>query len=349
MNESTASYHKYGKWILGKLRERRYAAKGHLNAHVIEYYVEGHRQAKPRVMTPEEARLRRLASKRAWIERNPEKNASKRKAYKAKENVRIRERDRKRRIREATKLEREATRRAKSIAREAAKAAETHRRCRRCQTIQSIEEFHFAKPGDRCRRCRSCIAKAHKERYDADPESHRQRAKDYRNRAPEIAERQREHCRQYSKQNREVINARRRRRMASNPCEKIVKSLRDRLHGLVKLGKGTKVQHTRDLYGCTVEELRAHLESLFKPGMSWANYGFHGWHIDHIRPCVSFDMSDAAQQRACFHYSNLQPLWRFENQSKGSRFTGTATPPTPSASGCLPAAESEPGEREASA
>lgn len=56
--------------------------------------------------------------------------------------------------------------------------------------------------------------------------------------------------------------------------------------------------------------------------MSWANYGFHGWHVDHIRPCDSFDLTDSKQQEQCFHYTNLQPLWSIENWSKGTKIKG---------------------------
>jgi hypothetical protein len=52
--------------------------------------------------------------------------------------------------------------------------------------------------------------------------------------------------------------------------------------------------------------------------MSWATYGFRGWHIDHIRPCAAFNLSDPEQQKVCFHFSNLQPLWAPENLSKGA-------------------------------
>jgi len=64
-------------------------------------------------------------------------------------------------------------------------------------------------------------------------------------------------------------------------------------------------------------ELRLHLERQFKDGISWDNYG--EWHIDHIRPCAKFDLSKPEEQRACFHYTNLQPLWEKENVSKGAR------------------------------
>ena len=52
--------------------------------------------------------------------------------------------------------------------------------------------------------------------------------------------------------------------------------------------------------------------------MSWDNYG--DWHIDHIRPCCSFDLSKIEEQEKCFHYSNLQPLWAEENMTKGGKY-----------------------------
>lgn len=74
----------------------------------------------------------------------------------------------------------------------------------------------------------------------------------------------------------------------------------------------------------TVEDLRAHLESQFEPGMSWSNYGRGGWHIDHIRPVSSFEftnVNDADFQR-CWALSNLQPLWEAENLSKSDAWDG---------------------------
>ena len=74
---------------------------------------------------------------------------------------------------------------------------------------------------------------------------------------------------------------------------------------------------SRQLLGCSFETARKHIESLFKPGMSWNNYG--KWHMDHIIPCASFDLRCPVQQLACCHYTNLQPLWAFDNMSKGSQ------------------------------
>lgn len=75
------------------------------------------------------------------------------------------------------------------------------------------------------------------------------------------------------------------------------------------------------LSGCSICKLRNYLEQRFQPGMTWENYG-PVWHIDHIRPCASFDLSDPLQQRECFHFSNLQPLFAKENLSKGAKYAG---------------------------
>jgi hypothetical protein len=82
------------------------------------------------------------------------------------------------------------------------------------------------------------------------------------------------------------------------------------------------------MLGCTIPELKAHLEKQFKPGMSWSNYGYRGWHIDHIIPLSSFKLSDPEQQRKATHFTNLQPLWGYENQSKSDRLP-ESSPLTP--------------------
>jgi hypothetical protein len=88
--------------------------------------------------------------------------------------------------------------------------------------------------------------------------------------------------------------------------------LRSRLIGGIK--GNFKQSTTIELLGCSIEKLKQHLESKFKPGMSWSNYG--KWHIDHIKPCARFDLSKPNEQKKCFHYTNLQPLWAEENLKK---------------------------------
>lgn len=80
-----------------------------------------------------------------------------------------------------------------------------------------------------------------------------------------------------------------------------------------------KCAATMNLLGCDASYLREYLSSKFTQGMSWENYGRTGWHIDHIIPCSSFDLSKEEEQRKCFHYTNLQPLWAEDNISKGCK------------------------------
>lgn len=88
--------------------------------------------------------------------------------------------------------------------------------------------------------------------------------------------------------------------------------IRDAIYGFIKS------QKTKDLIGCDINFLKQYIESLWKEGMSWENYG--KWHIDHIKPCASFNLSLPEQQKICFNYNNLQPLWAKENILKGSKF-----------------------------
>ena len=103
----------------------------------------------------------------------------------------------------------------------------------------------------------------------------------------------------------------------TDPEYKLASCVRSRLrHALFGAKKSS---NTFKLIGCTKEELKAWLESKFKPGMTWENHGRFGWHIDHIRPCSSFDLSKPDEQAVCFHYTNLQPLWAYENLSKSDK------------------------------
>ena len=84
--------------------------------------------------------------------------------------------------------------------------------------------------------------------------------------------------------------------------------------------RGLKSAKTLVLLGCSILEAREHIENQFKEGMNWENHGNHGWHIDHIKPCSSFDLTKAEEQNECFNYKNLQPLWAYENLKKGNKY-----------------------------
>jgi hypothetical protein len=107
------------------------------------------------------------------------------------------------------------------------------------------------------------------------------------------------------------------KRRRNDAAFRILCALRARLWDAIKRRQVVKNQTTLSFLGCGIETLCEHLESQFSPGMSWENYG--QWHIDHIRPCASFDLSKESHQRQCFHWSNLQPLWGPDNIQKGAK------------------------------
>jgi hypothetical protein len=120
--------------------------------------------------------------------------------------------------------------------------------------------------------------------------------------------------------NREKFRAARKARdarRAGDVTYRLAGNLRKRLGRAIRIGSksGSAV---RDL-GCSIEELKRHLESRFQPGMTWENWSLRGWHIDHVRPLASFDLSDREQFLAAAHHTNLQPMWAIENIVKSGR------------------------------
>lgn len=100
---------------------------------------------------------------------------------------------------------------------------------------------------------------------------------------------------------------------------KLRNNLGNRIQRAIKLQYSEKAFGTIELLGCNIETARKHIENQFTDGMSWEKFGKNGIHIDHIIPCASFDLTNPEEQKKCFHYTNLQPLWAKDNLSKGSK------------------------------
>lgn len=98
----------------------------------------------------------------------------------------------------------------------------------------------------------------------------------------------------------------------------IAANLRCRINNALRAQAADRGGALTTMLGCSIQELREHLERQFLPGMTWDNWSPDGWHIDHDRPCASFDLTDPEQQKICFHYSNLQPLWALDNLRKAA-------------------------------
>lgn len=129
----------------------------------------------------------------------------------------------------------------------------------------------------------------------------------------------------YKRQNRIWFNLWEVLRRKNNIDVRILHNLRTRVGYALKGAR--KSQHTIDLVGCAIYDLKIYLEKQFKPNMSWENYGqgMGKWNIDHITPCSVFNMIDPVEQKQCFHFSNLQPLWERGaggNLSKNDKISG---------------------------
>jgi hypothetical protein len=161
--------------------------------------------------------------------------------------------------------------------------------CSVCKETKKLDEFHVAKTKGKIRaECKLCASKNRKEYYQT-------------------------HKNETIKQNTNYQNERKKR----DPAYKIERNMRSRLYHALKKDGAYKADKTMKLVGCTPNFLKGYLEAQFTDGMSWDNYG--DWHVDHIRPCASFDLTNEDEQRICFHYKNLQPLWGPDNLEKGSK------------------------------
>jgi len=157
-------------------------------------------------------------------------------------------------------------------------------------------------------------AERNKRNYEANKEERKAKMREY-------SKANKDKRRARDKANRDRIRAKeneyRKQRYANDPEFRILISCRTRIRKALE-GIGDKTESTKELVGCSMEELKLHLESQFVEGMSWDNYG--EWHLDHIKPCDSFDLTKESEQKACFNYLNLQPLWAVDNLIKGSRY-----------------------------
>lgn len=128
----------------------------------------------------------------------------------------------------------------------------------------------------------------------------------------------------YYQKNKQRINERITNKKKTNNEFLCACRLRSYLSFTLKKAHAFKSEHTVTLLGCSFKQFVKHIESQFTQGMSWDNYGKtdSNWSLDHICPCAAFDLTDFNEQKKCFHYTNLQPLWNIDNWSKNSKYNG---------------------------
>ena len=179
------------------------------------------------------------------------------------------------------------------------------KKCTICKTYKEYEYFSLDKSrGDgksaSCKECSSTIRKNH---YKANRQSTLSKNKEWKDNN-RIRIRETERNREASRRKVDIEF-------------KIRKQLRSRLYSAVR--NGQKTGSAIENLGCSVEYFKAYLQSLFKPGMTWDNWSYNGWHIDHIIPLDSFDLNDSSQLGKACHYTNLQPLWAKDNFAKSNK------------------------------
>lgn len=173
-----------------------------------------------------------------------------------------------------------------------------YKHCSKCDSWLTLDKFYYKNTWDGLTyMCKKCFLGS--------------KSKDINKRA----------TKKYYEIHKKEIYARKRLRYHSDESFRIRQSISRRISYALHSQQVSKKSSALDLVGCNLETLKKHLEIQFDENMTWENHGTY-WHIDHIRPCASFDLSDVQQQKACFHYTNLQPLEAHENMSKRDKWVG---------------------------
>lgn len=196
--------------------------------------------------------------------------------------------------------------------------------CSKCNEDKELHEFYFRKDNNNYRKdCKTCFLKNRtpvkvvysKEKYLKNRQRRMESTTKWRKKNPQ---KESEIKKRYRLKNKDRIREYHtkycRERAKADPIFKLQCTLRKRLCKFVKNKKNSILKYL----GCDLQYLKVYLEAQFKPGMSWSNHG--DWHIDHIKPLISFNLTDENDLNIACHYSNLQPLWAIDNLIKKDKY-----------------------------
>jgi len=212
--------------------------------------------------------------------------------------------------------------------------------CRECKIDKPETEYYRRSDNGKMKKiCKECDKKYAKKWRQDNPEKREEYDKKWKQNNPEYYydEKWKEYHKKWYLDNRDECGRKgkeweknnpgrygkyKKDRCANDLIYRITCNIKVRVQRAIKYNifNAKKSDRTMKLLGCTGVELKLYLESKFLPEMTWENYGRNGWHIDHIKPCASFDLSNPEEQRKCFHYTNLQPLWACDNIRKGKKY-----------------------------
>jgi hypothetical protein len=191
--------------------------------------------------------------------------------------------------------------------------------CIDCNNEKTLDHFTVksGRVGQYNSYCKVCASIRRKKHYENNKERNRQLVKEWRTNNPEKTEAIKHRFISNNPNWRaEYQNSYNKRRSKVDVNFKLTTLLRSRLYKAISNNykSGSAVSNL----GCSIENLKMHLQSKFQPSMTWDNHG--DWHVDHIIPLSKFDLSNPEEMKIACHYSNLQPLWAKENISKGGKY-----------------------------
>ena len=190
------------------------------------------------------------------------------------------------------------------------------KKCHKCKNILKLSFFNIdkLKHDGLSSYCQSCIKETNQRFHLNNPDYAAKYNKQYYVANSEVMKAQ---SKEYNKINK-VLVRKRASLYEKRPWVKVRRRLSFRIKEALLNFNMKKSHRVEKLLGCNIVDFRKYFELKFTKGMIWENFG--EWHIDHIKPCASFNLVDIEEQKKCFHYTNLQPLWAEENIKKGSRY-----------------------------
>jgi hypothetical protein len=178
--------------------------------------------------------------------------------------------------------------------------------CKKCRVEKNTCEYNKDKySADGLRyRCKECTSKEYRKYYDLNRESEINRQVNYQ------------------KNNSQFVNDKRairhRKKYNNDILYRLKLNVRNRVKLFIKSSNFDIITNgTFKFVGCTPKELKDYIEKQFTEGMTWENYGYDGWHIDHKIPLSSAKTIDEVYELS--KYTNLQPLWSKDNYKKGKK------------------------------
>lgn len=192
-------------------------------------------------------------------------------------------------------------------------------------SIKPLSEFYFNKSRKKYKpECKSCEKERAHVHYAKNPARHKEKTAKWVQNNRELA---RQSCKRWYSKNKESVKARtaqNTREARKTPTGKLRSAIRGGVRRLFETANTIKTKKFANIglkhLGCSVLEFKTYIESLWLSGMTWENYGYYGWHLDHTIPIAAIkDINDLEQIKKVCHYTNLRPLWAQDNLKKGAK------------------------------